>query len=62
MKKKSWTKPIHWRDLHRAALVLGVIPSDSKTNNFKLYRFIAQRVKAGKVEHLSRGLYRGLKK
>ena len=55
--KKSITNPVRWSDLCRAMYLMGYLKDDFKTECLGLALAVQDRIKAGKVVRLSRGLY-----
>jgi len=51
-------KPMRWVDITRVMALMGMMKSYSKAECLKVSKKLKQRIKEGKVEKLSRGLYR----
>jgi hypothetical protein len=56
MKRDKMTRPIHWHEICRAALVLGVIESYSKSEIMRLVAMCRTRIKTGHTRRKS-GVY-----
>ena len=49
---------MRWVDITRVMALMGMMKSYSKAECLKVSKKLKQRIKEGKVEKLSRGLYR----
>jgi hypothetical protein len=59
----AWTQPVRWKDIHRSAIILGLIPSNTQGDNMRVRALLLKRISEGKVQQLTHGqpkaLYRG---
>jgi hypothetical protein len=53
------TRPIHWHEICRAALILGEIKDYSASECLRLARRLKKRVANEEAIKVSRGIYRG---
>lgn len=63
-----WTDEVRWSDLARSAIILGIVPDDSKRSMFAVRAILKARIKSGKVKRRKEGkaqsaraFYRGKK-
>jgi hypothetical protein len=54
----DWGKVMSWSDIARVALMLGVTPDARLESNFKLRKWLKDRIDEGWIEQVGRGRYR----
>jgi hypothetical protein len=53
-----WDKPVHWADIMRSLLMVGLLTDTNMSTNFKLRNLLKDKIASGEVIQVQKGLYR----